>query len=160
MTIVDDCSSDNSCSFATLTNALPKNIPSAANSAFPLCCKQQSNTCKLWSFFPAGLTRWCLRIPPFGVLPYLLSGSLQIFPICSESTLSPDKYFGAHSGHILLPGSQWGQELLQSVHTKLSCKLSVAHFITVCSLDLSALVRQASPVKVGNWYRKINALDF
>lgn len=107
-----------------------KSIPSAANSAFPLCCEQLSNTCKLWSF----LISWTGKVlfenfPFWSVCHMYLSGSLQIFSICSEPTLSPDKYLRAHSGHILLPRSQWGQELLQSVHTKVSCKLSVARFI-------------------------------
>lgn len=129
---------------------------------FFLCAVSSSQihvSCGL--FWSAGLTRWYLRIPPFGVLPHLLNGSLPIFPICTESTLSPDKYFRAHSGHILLPRSQWGQELLQSVH--INCPASflwpVSYYNTATG-SVSALVRQANSMKVGNWYRKINVLDF
>lgn len=128
---------------------------SAANGAFPLSCEGCRNMCQMWCLFISQTDRAMFEnLPPLsGVSPYLLNESLQKFTSCAEPPSHFIRLFRIHSGHIPLPSSPWGQDLIQSVHMKLSWKFSVASCYSTATGSVPALVRQATPMEGGSWYK-------
>lgn len=127
MTVADDFSIPHSLKLSQMD--CTKSTWFATNSALPLCCEEQSNTCELWCLLISQTDKAMFENSPFCSVASSAQWELAKFYHLYRVSPSLLKQFRAHSGHILLPRSQWGWDLIQSVHTKLFWKFSVACFI-------------------------------